>query len=65
MDLGQRVAVLETNQKSLADTLQATVAELKKITLTLAERRGAEHITLFIGGGLLTAVGWLIEHLTR
>lgn len=64
-DLGQRVAVVETNLKTFAESLQSTVAELKKITLIQAEKRGAERLTIFIGGGVLTMAGWLIEHIIK
>lgn len=61
----RRITTLEVNQTSLAETLKATVEELKKITLSIAERRGAEKLSLLIGGGFLTGAGWLIEHLAN
>lgn len=65
LDMERRITTLEVNQNTFATTLKDTVTELKSITLSLATRRGAERITMLFGGGCLTFIGWLVEHLTH
>ena len=61
-DLGQRVAVLEANQETYAETLRDVVKDLKGIVITLAQRKAVEKIAFTGVGGLFTLIGWFIEH---
>lgn len=65
LDMGQRVATLEANQTTIAITLRQTVERLEKISLSQAEKKGAEKIIFLLSGGALTLIGTLAEHINN